>query len=62
MTFVAQRISVAVQLSSAQEVPEALGFSVAGAWRAVNLEPPSRRQEISGPWEINPYKFVSPIY
>ena len=29
---------------------------------AVNLEPPSRRQEISGPWEINPYKFVSPIY
>ena len=29
---------------------------------AVNLEPPSRRQEISGAWEINPYKFVSPIY
>ena len=30
--------------------------------RAVNLEPPSARQEISAPWEINPYKFVSPIY
>ena len=29
MTFVAQRISVAVQLSSAQEVAEALGLSVA---------------------------------
>ena len=29
---------------------------------AVNLEPPTGRQEISGHWEINPYKFVSPIY
>ena len=28
---------------------------------AVNLEPPSGRQEISGRWEISPYKFVSPI-
>ena len=41
--------------------------SVLSVWsvqsvHAVNLEPPSRRQEISGPWEINPYKFVSPIY
>ena len=30
MTFVAQRISVVVQLSSAQEVAEALGLSVHG--------------------------------
>ena len=29
---------------------------------ALNLEPPTGRQEISGHWEINPYKFVSPIY
>ena len=34
MTFVAQRISVAVQLSSAQEVAEALGLSVAADPRA----------------------------
>ena len=34
MTFVAQRISVAVQLSSAQEVAEVLGLSVAADPRA----------------------------
>ena len=34
MTFVAQRISVALQLSSAQEVAEALGLSVAADPRA----------------------------
>ena len=40
----------------------ALDADAEAAARAVNLEPPSRRQEISGAWEINPYKFVSPIY
>ena len=34
MTFVAQRISVAMQLSLAQEVAEALGLSVAADPRA----------------------------
>ena len=34
MTFVAQRLSVAVQLSMAQEAAEALGLSVAADPRA----------------------------
>ena len=34
LTFVAQRLSVAVQLSVAQEAAEALGLSVAAAPRA----------------------------
>ena len=46
LTFVAQRLSVAVQLSVAQEAAEALGLSVAA-------DPRARRESLQGPaWAL----------